>query len=320
MLQLCLSWLDIAYDASPKHEPDTLPKQEVASAQSGIAPKPRLRLPQLNVLYDDLPAIGVALDVPVRSNQTLAPPHSTKAHYAFWAHCIGENVLQLFQAAASARSDIAATLQPCRALLLQEMRSSGTSLNSMNAFAFERFASPPAELQALVALMNSTSAISAIENARSCTVSHHDAQLKPRTSSSVLCSSSKSISNTLSCRRRFASNDSDIAPVFGPLEEVASTREMIRSIALIPALGEPCVVAAGSNFLAEIKLSPKGAIAGRVAKAASKSMESVVSSGLKKFGNSLFAKVQRGLRRLRALFSHLAGLLHRLTNTRSLSV
>lgn len=304
MLQLSSSWLDIVYDTSTKLEPETLLTHDAASSQNAPGSKQRqsILLPQLNVLYDTAPANKAALATSAHSNHSLAPPHYAQIHTAFWAQCIGENVLQLLQAAVPTDGDIAAILQPYRVLLLQEMRSSGISLNSMNAFAFERFASPPTELQELFAIMNGNSAISAIEIARNFSASTLSVHLKPRLNVNIYSGSTKAISNVLSCRRRVASSSASTAPVFGPLEEVAATREMIRSIALIPALSEPCVVAAGSNFLAEIKLSPKGASVGRIAAAAPKTIESVVSSGLKKFGNSLFAKVLLPFVLLHALF------------------
>jgi hypothetical protein len=294
MLQLCSSWLDIAYETSSRLGSDSRQAAAVKSVHGNKSTL--LQLPQLDVLYDASTTSKSDFFAPVRSNSSLAPaPHSVRIHSAFWGQCIGENVLQLLQAAVSADGDIAAILQPCRMLLLQEMRSSGISLNSMNAFAFERFALPPTDLQELAAVVNCTSAISAIEYAR-CSALTHSLQVKPHIKNvSVYSGSSRTISNVLSCRRRVVSSGSDVTPTFGPLEEVACTREMIRSIALISALSEPCVVAAGSNFLAEIKLSPKGASVRRIAAAAPKTIESVVSTGLKKFGNSLFAKVRMPL-------------------------
>jgi hypothetical protein len=163
----------------------------------------------------------------------------------------------------------------------------------MNAFAFERFASPPAEFQELAVAIKSFAAISAIDIARNVSALTPSTQVKAHFSNgSAYSNSTKIISNVLTCRRRVISSGSDVAPVFGPLEEVACTREMIRSISLISALSEPCIVAAGTNFLAEIKMSPKGALMNRFAAEAPKTIESVVSTGLKKFGNSLFAKVQ----------------------------
>ena len=241
----------------------------------------------LNIVHEKSPRQEVAQVTPVCGSNRGA---------AFWALCAGENVLQLLQSAVPADGEIAASLQPCRLLLLQEMRSCGVSLNAANAFVFERFALPPDWLQELVSVLNGHAASAVLDNARNSSSLMQTAQSKPSEKNDrVFAGHAKAISNVLTCRRRVSSSSSSsTAPVFGPLEEVACTREMIRSIALIPALGEPCVVAAGEGILAEIKLSPKGASAPAAvaAPAAAKSIEAVVSSGLKKLGNSLFAKVR----------------------------
>jgi len=241
----------------------------------------------LNIVHERSPRQQVA---------PVAPTGTSSAGAGFWALCAGENVLQLLQAAVPPDGEIAASVQPCRLLLLQEMRSCGISISAANAFVFERFALPPHWLQDVVALLNSAAATAAVDSARTQSASIQAAQAKPQERGDrVFSGNAKAISNVLGCRRRVAGSGSGAAPVFGPLEEVACTREMIRSIALVPALGEPCVVAAGEGILAEIKLSPKGASAAPAAAApaaASKSIEAVVSQGLKKFGNSLFAKVR----------------------------
>jgi hypothetical protein len=291
MLQFCSSWLDIVYNALPDRADQVLPDQ-------GAAPFDRnrmvLQLPRLDVVYETSPTHEASLVMPAQGiKQNALPSHSVPIHSAFWAQCIGENILQLLQVLLPSDGDIAASLQPFRLFLLQEMRCSGISLNTMNAFAFERYASPPEWLQELVSVMNGNAAVAARQRAHCSLASAQTVQSKPQDkTNTVFSGNAKDISNVLSCRRRVMSNTSNIVPVFGPIEEVACTREMIRSIALISALSDPCIVAAGTNILAEIKLSPKGSFAGRISSTSSKSIESVVSSGLKKLGNSLFAKVQ----------------------------
>lgn len=293
MLQFCSSWLDIVYNenALPVRGDQVFPDQEAAPFdRNRIA----LQLPRLDVVYETSPTHEASLVTPAQGiKQNALPIHSVPIHSAFWAQCIGENILQLLQVLLPSHGDIAASLQPFRLFLLQEMRCSGISLNTMNAFAFERYASPPEWLQELVSVMNGNAAVAARQRARCSSASPQTVQSKPQDkTNTVFSGNAKDISNVLSCRRRVMSNTSNIVPVFGPIEEVACTREMIRSIALISALSDPCIVAAGTNILAEIKLSPKGSFAGRISSTSSKSIESVVSSGLKKLGNSLFAKVQ----------------------------
>jgi hypothetical protein len=293
MLQLCSSWLDIVYDASPRHGVDFASGEEDSPVTLHSSQQSLLQLPRLNIVYEKEAALLNPAQGNARALHRPPPPLSVHLHSVFWAQCIGESVLQLLQALVPEDGDIAASLQPCRLLLLQEMRSSGISLNVMNAFAFERFASPPDWLQELVAVMSSVDAVAVMSSARNALVSTQKDKTKPPNNniSNVFSSNAATISNVLSCRRRVVSSGRDIVPVFGPSEEVACTREMIRSIALIPALSEPCIVAAGAEILAEIKLAPKGSLAGRSFASAPKTIDSVVSSGLKKFGNSLFAKV-----------------------------
>jgi hypothetical protein len=295
MLHLCSSWLDIAYDASPRRDAEFASKKE----HSPVTPLHRgeqslLQLPRLNIVYEKEAALLNPVQGNSRSLNRPPPPLSVHMHSVFWAQCIGESVLQLLQALVPEDGDVAASMQPCRLLLLQEIRSSGISLNIMNAFAFERFASPPDWLQEVVAVMNNSDAIAVLSSARNALVLIQKDNVKPpnNNKNNVFIGNATAISNVLSCRRRVISSGSDIVPVFGPSEEVACTREMIRSIALIPALSEPCIVAAGTDILAEIKLLSKGSLVGRALAPAPKSIESVVSSGLKKLGNSLFAKVR----------------------------
>jgi hypothetical protein len=315
MLQFCSSWLDIVYDASPKREDGAFLKQEAVTCVQDRS-RTLLQLPRLDVVYETSPTHEASLVMSAPSiKQRVLSSHSVLIHSSFWAQCVGENILQLLQALLPSDGESAASLQPCRLFLLQEMRSSGISLNTMNAFAFERFASPPEWLQELVALVNGNATVTAIDRVRYSSASTQSAQSSASDKSNhVYASNAKDISNVLSCRRRVMKNGSDAAPVFGPLEEVACTREMIRSIALISALSEPCVVAAGTNILAEIKLSPKGLSVGRIAAPAPKTIESAVSSGLKKFGNSLFAKVQIPFIVFHLLCNDLSGLFYWIAN------
>ncbi len=294
MLQFCSSWLDIVYESSSKQEDQASPNENLPLVEPARDRKDMLlQLPRLDVVYETSPTHEASLVMPAHSTQQrVLSSQSVQIHSAFWAQCVGGNILQLLQVILLADGQSEANLQPCRLFLLQEMRSSGILLNTMNAFAFERYASPPEWLQELAAIVNGAASGAATQSAANSSGSTQTTQSSlPDKNICVFAGSAKEISNALSCRRRVMKNGSVGAPVFGPLEEIACTREMIRSIALISALGEPCVVAAGTNILAEIKLSPKGLSARRVAAPPPKSIESVVSSGLKKFGNSLFAKV-----------------------------
>jgi hypothetical protein len=318
MLQFCSSWLDIVYESSLKQDDGACPNADHAHV---VPARDRndmlLLLPRLDVVYETSPTHEASLVMPTHSTQRVLSSQSVQIHSAFWAQCVGENILQLLQLLLLADGQTEANLQPCRLFLLQEMRSSGILLNTMNAFAFERYASPPELLNELVAVVNSAASSAAIQSATNSSGSMQTSL--PDKNVHIFAGSAKEISNVLSCRRRVMKNGGVGAPLFGPLEEIACTREMIRSIALISALGEPCVVAAGINLLAEIKLSPKGLTARRIAAPPLKSIESVVSSGLKKFGNSLFAKVLM-LCPCTALFDNFSGLFYRISDACSYPV
>jgi hypothetical protein len=290
--ELCSSWLNLVYDTSSQAAATSSEQLVDADSLLHSSSQTLLSLPRLNIIYEKPFSQADLLHAPVKSSSLALSPVSTGAHSAFWAQCASDVVLQLLQVAAPDDGVTCGCLQACRLFLLQHSRMSGIVLGAMNAFAFERFASPPDMLHDLVAAVSGSAAAAAISARKAVEMPQMSPAKASDNRSKLPDAGARALANVLSCRRRIIGSCRDVAPVFGPVEEVASTRELIRSIALLPALADPCIIAAGANILAEIKLSPKGCLAARsVAAPSPKSLESAVSSGLKKLGNSLFAKV-----------------------------